>query len=66
MSSELIAPSFLFQFAISLKRIDAAWPGCLPLGEQHRLLVSPRLTALVSSRTCAADGTNRVSCFRCA
>jgi hypothetical protein len=38
MSSELIAPSFLFHFAISLKRIDAAWPGCLPLGEQHRLL----------------------------
>jgi hypothetical protein len=38
MPSDLIAPNFLFRFAVPLKQIDAAWPGCMPLSEQHRLL----------------------------
>lgn len=38
MSNDLLAPSFLFRFALPLKRITGHWPACMPLGDEHRLL----------------------------
>ena len=50
MSNDLLAPSFLFRFLLTLKRIDGAWPSCVPLGDQHRLL---NFTALDDARRSA-------------
>jgi hypothetical protein len=47
MPHDLIAPSFLFRFAMPLKRTRGDWPACVPLDDDHRLL---NFTALDDAR----------------